>query len=138
MKNTICTGIGLAGATIASAFGGWDTALRTLIIFMAADYITGLAVAWLGRSQKTESGGLNSHVGYVGLVKKAVILILVLAAYRLDITLGLDYVRNTVIIGFTANELISITENAGLLGVPMPRVIKRAIELLQNKGGDDE
>ncbi len=134
MKETICTITGVLGAAIASFFGGWDAALTTLIIFMAADYITGLLVAGVfKKSEKTASGGLDSHIGWKGLCKKGVVLLFVLVAYRLDLTIGTNYIRNTVIIGFIANELISIVENAGLMGIPLPNVIKKAIEILQNR-----
>ena len=50
-------------------------------------------------------------------------LLFVLVAYRLDLAIGVDYIRDAVIIGFIANELISIVENAGLMGIPLPAVI---------------
>lgn len=131
MKETICTIVGIVGSFIAGLFGGWDTALATLLIFMAVDYVTGLIVAAAGKSPK---GKLSSKIGWRGLAKKCVVLLLVLVAVRLDITLGTSYIRDAVCIAFTVNELISITENAGLLGVPLPTVITKAIELLQSKG----
>lgn len=131
MKETICTIAGIVGSFIAGLFGGWDTALATLLIFMAVDYVTGLIVAAAGKSPK---GKLSSKIGWRGLAKKCVSLLLVLVAVRLDITLGTSYIRDAVCIAFTVNELISITENAGLLGVPLPTVITKAIELLQSKG----
>ena len=137
MKNAICTVVGLVGAVIASALGGLDVTLRSLLIFMAADYFTGLAAAIFGKSLKTVNGGLDSRVGWLGLCRKGLILLLVLVAHRLDMTLGTDYVRNTVVIGFMANELISITENAGVLGLPMPTVIKKAIEILKKEDDDN-
>ena len=62
----------------------------------------------------------------------------VLIAYRLDILIGKHYIRDAVIIAFTINELISLTENAGLMGIPMPQVIKNAIDILQKKGEKNE
>ncbi len=137
MKNTVCTFIGLVGAAIASALGGWDVPLASLVTFMAIDFATGLIAAGLGKSPKTRQGGISSAVIFSGLAKKTVILLLVLIGYRLDLVLGLNYVRNTVIIGFLTNELISVVENAGLLGVPMPPVINNILEVLKNKGGDE-
>ncbi len=138
MKETICTITGVIGAAIASFFGGWDAALTTLIIFMAADYITGLLVAGVfKKSEKTANGGLDSHIGWKGLCKKGVVLLFVLVAYRLDLTIGTNYIRNTVIIGFIANELISIVENAGLMGIPLPASIKKGIEILQSKEDEE-
>ena len=134
MKETICTIAGIVGSFIAGLFGGWDTSLVTLLLFMGIDYITGLAVAACGKSPKTDTSRLSSKIGWRGLAKKCVSLLLVLVAVRLDITFGTSYIRDAVCIAFTVNELISITENAGLLGVPLPTVITKAIELLQSKG----
>lgn len=134
MKETICTAVGVVGSFIAGLFGGWDTSLVTLLLFMGIDYITGLAVAACGKSPKSDTGRLSSKIGWRGLAKKCVSLLLVLVAVRLDITLGTSYIRDAVCIAFVANELLSITENAGLLGVPLPTVITKAIELLQSKG----
>lgn len=134
MKHGICAALGMLGSLIAGAFGGWDGAFITLLIFMAVDYISGLAVALVFRkSPKTKSGGGSSSVGWKGLCRKGMTLLIVLVAYRLDLILGVSYIRDTVMIGFIANETISITENAGLMGVPLPRVIQRAIDILNDK-----
>lgn len=131
MKEGICTGIGVVGSLIASAFGGWDAALITLILFMAIDYVSGLLVAGVfHNSKKTETGTLESRAGWKGLCRKGMTLLFVLIAYRLDLAIGVDYIRNAVIIGFMANELISIVENAGLMGLPLPAVISKAIDVL--------
>lgn len=133
-KETICTAVGMVGSAIAAAFGGWDQALITLIIFMVIDYISGLAVAGIfHNSKKSENGTLESRAGWKGLCRKCVTLLFVLIAYRLDLAIGVNYIRNAVIIGFMANELISIVENAGLMGIPLPAVIQNAIEVLTNK-----
>ena len=134
MKEIICTIAGVVGSFIAGLFGGWDTSLVTLLLFMGIDYITGLAVAACGKSPKSDTGRLSSKIGWRGIAKKCVSLLLVLVAVRLDITLGTSYIRDAVCIAFVANELLSITENAGMLGVPLPTVITKAIELLQSKG----
>ena len=127
MKETICTAFGLVGSFIAALFGGWDSALATLLIFMGVDYVTGLMVAAAGKSPK---GKLSSKVGWKGLAKKCIILLLVLVAARLDVVLGTSYVRAGVCIVFLCNEVISILENAGLMGVPLPAALKNAVELL--------
>ena len=136
MKNMLCTAIGLVGSWMASLFGGWDAALSTLLLFMATDYVTGLVVAGVfHRSKKTDTGKLESRAGWKGLCRKGVSLLIVLVAYRLDIVIGSDYIRDAVIIAFLANETISIIENAGLMGVPIPAVLAKAIETL--KGGEE-
>ncbi len=134
MKNMLCTAIGLVGSWLASLFGGWDAALSTLLLFMATDYVTGLVVAGVfHRSKKTDTGKLESRAGWKGLCRKGVSLLIVLVAYRLDIVIGSAYIRDAVIIAFLANETISIIENAGLMGIPIPPVIMRAIEVLKDK-----
>lgn len=134
VKEMICTVVGLTGSFIAKAFGGWDSALVTLVFFMIVDYISGLAVAGVfHKSKKSENGALESHAGWKGLCKKGMTLLFVLIAYRLDLALGLDFVRTTVIIGFMANELISIVENAGLMGIKLPAALSKAIDILTQK-----
>ncbi len=137
MKYSVCTLVGVMGSIFAKLFGGWDSALSTLIIFMAIDYITGLIVAGIfHKSKKSDNGALESNAGLKGLCKKGVMLLVVLVAYRLDIVTGLDFIKNTAIIAFIVNEAISIIENAGLMGVPIPKVIIKAIDVL--KEGSEE
>lgn len=141
MKNTICTTVGAAGGAIAALFGGWDTGLVTLVIFMCIDYVSGLVVAGVfHNSKKTKTGALESKAGWKGLCRKCMSLLFVLVAYRLDLVIGSNYIRDAVIIGFIANEAISIVENAGLMGIPLPAVISKAIDILtsksEEKGGD--
>lgn len=135
MKQMLCTILGLAGSAIAAAFGGWDTGLTTLVIFMAIDCVSGLVVAGVFHSSpKTDTGALQSGTGWKGLCRKIMTLLFVWAAYRIDLTLGTGYIRDAVIIAFIANELISIVENAGLMGIPLPGVVAGAIDILQKKG----
>lgn len=136
-KTAICSIIGVIGGMIASAFGGWDAALTTLVLFMVIDYISGLTVAGVFHaSRKTESGTLESRAGWKGLCRKGMTLLFVLIAHRLDLAIGVSYIHDTVIIGFIANELISIVENAGLMGIPLPSVITKAIDVLTKKGDE--
>lgn len=132
---TLCGAVGAVGSFFACLLGGWDSSLQTLLIFIAIDYITGLVVAGVfHNSQKTTTGTLESRAGFKGLLRKCMILVCVLIAYRLDITLGIDYCRNLVIIGFITNESISILENAGLMGLPIPKALTNAIDILKKKG----
>ncbi len=142
MKQGFCSVLGLIGSAIATAFGGWDAGLTTLVIFMAVDYASGLIVAGVFHtSNKTNTGALESKAGWKGLCRKCMTLLFVLIAYRLDLVIGTSYIRDAVIIAFIANELISLVENAGLMGVPLPTVIIKAIDILQKKtekeGEDD-
>lgn len=134
MKETICTMLGVAGAALSALFGGWDAALTTLLLFMAVDYVSGLVVAGVfHKSKKTESGALQSRAGWKGLCKKMMTLLFVLVAHRLDLAVGTSYIREGVIIGFMANELISIVENAGLMGLPLPEIVTKAIDMLTTR-----
>ena len=125
------------GAALTALFGGWDGNLTTLCIFMAADYLTGIVLAGVfHRSPKTEGGRLESKAGLKGLCRKGAMLLIVIVASRLDSTAGLNSVlRDGTIYALIANESISILENLGLMGVPLPRVLVQAIEQLRADNG---
>ena len=133
MKQYLCTAVGMLGAAAAWAFGGWDTALIALLICMGVDYVSGSLVALVfHKSPKTETGAYNSAYGIKGLCKKGLTLLFVLVAVQIDKILAIDYVRDAVCIGFCTNEIISIVENLGLAGIPMPAIVTKALEQLQN------
>lgn len=135
MKETLCTVAGIIGGYIIGLLGGWDVALRTLAIFMAIDYLTGCIVAGVfKKSRKTKNGNLSSGAGFMGLCRKGTVLLVVLVAARLDELTGSNMIRSAVIIGYTANEAISILENAGMMGLPIPDTLRKAIDLLTKKG----
>jgi len=137
LKVGIFGALGTVGAAVATLFGGWDAALTTLIIFMMIDYVTGLAVAGVFKnSPKTDSGALESKAGWKGLCRKGMTLLIVLIATRLDMAMGSNFIRDAVVIAYIANEAISIIENAGLMGIPIPEVIKRAVDVLTKKEGE--
>lgn len=137
--NVICASIGTVFAGIAGVFGGWDAALITLMIFILADYVTGLIVAAVfHRSPKTANGALESKAGLKGLLRKGGMLLMVLIACRLDLMLGAHFIRDAVVIALVTNEALSIVENLGLMGVPIPKPLINAIEVLKEKAKDDE
>jgi toxin secretion/phage lysis holin len=141
--NTVKTSVvgiaGIIGSVAAKMLGGWDAALQTLIIFMAIDYITGLIVAGVfHKSEKSETGALESRAGWKGLCRKGMTLLIVLVANQLDIVAGTDVIRNAAIIAYIVNETISIIENAGLMGLPIPTIIKKALDLLQKQAEESE
>ncbi len=134
MKQKICAALGAVGSAAATLFGGWDAGLATLLIFMGLDYVSGLVVAGVFHtSTKTDTGTLESKARWKGLCRKVMTLFFVLVAYRLDLVIGTNYIRDAVIIAFIANETISLVENAGLMGVPLPAVIIKAVDILQKK-----
>ena len=139
MKGKICAMIGMIGGFIAAQLGGWDNGLATLLIFMGIDYASGLIVAGVfHQSNKSKNGALESWAGWKGLCKKCMTLLLVLAAYRMDLMIGTTYVRDAVVITFCVNEVLSIIENAGLMGIPMPKALCKAVDVLAEKGKQNE
>ncbi len=130
--------VGVIGGFIAMAFGGWSDALITLMIFISVDYVTGLIVAGIfKKSKKSENGALESRAGFKGLCRKGVALLIVLVAVRLDIVMQTTYIKDAVIIAFIVNESISIIENAGLMGIPIPVAIAKAIDILKKSSDGD-
>ena len=130
----VCSSIGAVGGLIVTFFGGWNASLSTLLMFMAIDWITGLIVAGVfHKSQKTDSGSLESKAGFKGLCRKGVMLLFVLIGYRIDISIGTNYIRDAICIAFIVNELISIIENAGLMGIPIPKIVIKSIDILKQK-----
>ena len=141
MKNYIMTAAGLVGSVLSYVFGGWTAAMSTLCIFMALDFVTGIIVAAVFKnSPKSNGGALTSNAAFRGLVKKCMILAFVLIGARLDAVLGMSIIRDGVCTAFILSELISITENAGLMGLPVPDVIMRALEILKDRkeSGNDK
>lgn len=135
IKVSFLVAIGAVGSVLAHLLGGWNMALQTLLVFMAVDYLTGLIVAGVfHKSENSACGALESRAGWKGLCRKGVTLAIVLVAAQLDKMAGTDIIRNGVIIAFVANETISIVENAGLMGIPVPDVLIRAIDALQKRG----
>ena len=130
---------GLVSTIVIHYLGGWDFALQTLVMFIVIDYVTGMYVAGiLHKSPKTKSGGLSSEKGFYGIIKKIMLLVFVAIMYRLDLFFNIDYLRNGTIVAYCVNELISIIENAGIMGVYVPNIVKRGIDLLNREVDDNE
>lgn len=134
MKNVICTIVGAVGSFITYLFGGWDSVMLALLIFMLLDLLSGLIVALVfHKSPKTETGTAESRTMFKGICRKFTVLIFVLIGHELDVLIGVNYIRNAVIFAFITNELLSIVENAGLMGIPIPKVIIKGIEILKQR-----
>lgn len=122
------------GSALSYFIGGVDTMFIILCVFLVIDYITGLIVATVFKnSTKTESGKLNSAVSFKGLCKKFFVVVLVGVAHLLDVALGTNFIRGGVVVAFISNETISIVENAGLMGIPIPKPLRKAIDILQER-----
>ncbi|GAB2558104.1 phage holin family protein [Gracilibacillus alcaliphilus] len=132
MENITKSVVGLLGATISFLFGGWSLLLQVLVFFIVLDYVLGVLVAGT-------YGKLSSKVGFRGIAKKVLILALVAVAYSIDKIMGDGtFIRDAVIFFYLANELLSILETVGKTNLPIPDILKKAVETLSNKSkGDD-
>lgn len=138
MKDIFCWVCAIVSSAILYLVGDITMPFIILLIFMCTDYITGLILSGVfKKSKKTKSGGLSSEIGFKGLIKKVCIIICVIVANMLDYVLKTNYIRNVVIISFITNEVISIIENLGLIGVKIPKVITNAIDILKGKEEDE-
>ncbi|MBC1247357.1 phage holin family protein [Listeria booriae] len=125
-KGTMVAG----GAAIGLLFGGWHVLVQVLLVFVMADYVTGILAG-------IYNGELSSKVGFKGIAKKIVIFILVAVAHQVDVILGdKNMVRDAVIFFYLANELISMLENAARMGLNIPDKLKHVIGLLQDKASE--
>ena len=137
MWEKVVRGMAALGGAAAGLLGGWDPLLRVLVVLMAADYLTGLLVALMGKSKKTEYGGLSSKVGAMGLARKGLMLCVVLVAAMMDSVMGTGSAmcRDAACWFYIANEGISILENAGLAGAPYPEKLKQLLGQKMDEGG---
>lgn len=139
VKNIVLAVAATVGSAVANALGGWDAGMALLVALMVADYITGVLVAAVWhRSTKSQSGALDSKAGFKGLLKKGVILLLVWIGVLLDAATGANYIRTAVVLFFIGNEGISLLENLGLMGVPYPAFLRKALEALHDQGDQGE
>lgn len=123
-----CSGCGLLGAVITFAFGMWSEALTLLLCAMGIDYVTGIAASL------REGKGLNSNVGFWGLARKGLMLLIILLSHRIDVLLdSTNTAMGAATYFYIANELISIIENYGRLGLPLPERLRKIIDILKEK-----
>lgn len=124
-------GIALLSSSVSYFFGGWSGVLGVLLVFVILDYLTGIAVAGM-------TGKLESNIGLFGIARKVFIFAMVSVAHLVDGVLGDGHLfRDAVAFFYIANELLSIIENGGKLGAPIPPVIRQAIQVLKGKAGED-
>lgn len=132
-----------AGAVI-SFFTGLPVIMWVLVGMMSIDYITGLLTGALGVSNKTEGGRLSSRAAFEGLVKKGVVLLVVLLAVLIDLAVAngagvtFNAVTGATCLWFIASEGVSVLENAAELGVPIPGILRKALETLKTGSEDDQ
>ncbi len=135
MMNAALLAAASLGAGVARALGGWDSALQTLCIVMAVDTLSGVACALVWKkSPKSDNGAFESHASIKGLLRKGAALAVVWVAYNLDVAFATDFLRNAAILFFVGNDGLSIVENLGIIGLPLPPAVTRAFEALRQKG----
>lgn len=132
-KNYLCMATGIFLGGLFSALGGETPMLKFLLCIMAIDYILGVIIALLKLSPKTKTGGINSHIGFRGLLKKVGILIFVWIGFQIDTVFQIHIARHMIIIGYLLNEVISVTENLNILGIVKIEAVTHTIDILKTK-----
>ena len=135
-KFLVVVGFGTIGTFLLDIFGGWHTDITSLVIFMILDYFLGIIAGVFGKSDKTKYGGLSARAAFLGIIKKIITLAMVMVCHRIDLLIGTDYIRSTAVVGFCVTELLSIMENMGRIGIPLPGIITKAIDILKGRSGD--
>ena len=132
------------GGAIASFFVTMPPLVWILIAVMSIDYITGLICGAMGKSNKTENGYLESHAALKGLLKKGLIILVVLLAALLDQAVsteaGIEFaaVMGATCLWFIASEGLSILENVALMGIQVPAILLKLLEVMRAKGDVQE
>jgi len=132
MENSFKTVVAIGGTAVSYLFGGWSTLLGELLAFVVMDYLSGMVAAGI-------EGQLSSSVGLKGIARKVFIFGMVAVAHLVDTAIADGHVfRDATIFFYLANELLSIVENSGRIGLPVPDLIKQAVEILKGKSGGKE
>ncbi|WP_026486677.1 phage holin family protein [Caldanaerobius polysaccharolyticus] len=127
-ENIFKSACSIGGALASYLFGGWSALLGILLAFVIFDYVTGVIAAGI-------EGKLNSSIGWKGISRKVMIFVLVAMAHLVDTALGdTNVFRDATIFFYLANELLSIVENTGRIGLPVPDTIQKAVAILKGKG----
>lgn len=143
MDNLYKIAAAAAGAVI-SFFTGIPVIMWVLIAMMTLDYVTGLMTGMMGVSSKTEGGKLSSRAAFDGLMRKIMIFLVVILSVLVDLAVqygsGVTFnaVTGMTCMWFIASEGVSVLENAAELGVPIPGILRKALEVLQDSSGDAE
>ena len=112
----------VAGLIVTHLFGGWSVGLEGLLIAMIIDYITGVSASFF-----CPALSLDSRIGFRGIVKKVLILLMVAIGHIVDGVIGTELVMPMVLWFYLANECLSITENVANAGVPIPKRLKSTL-----------
>lgn len=128
MESLFKTAVAVGGAAASFLWGGWSALLSVLLVFVAFDYASGVYAAW-------KEGTLSSRKGIDGIARKVFIFAMIAVAHLVDSALGDQHIfRDATVWFYLANELLSIIENAGRAGFPVPEPVQRAVAVLKGKG----
>jgi toxin secretion/phage lysis holin len=128
--NSISVCIGVTVGSFISLLGGYDAALKALVIVIILDYVTGILKAIYNKE-------LSSQIGYKGIVKKVLVFVVVALANVVQVQMGVELIREIAIIFFATNEGLSILENASQMGLPIPQKIKDVLLQLRGEGAKE-
>lgn len=114
------------GAVVGYAFGGWSMLIHLLLILVIVDWLSGWTAAWM-------RGELKSRKGFHGATRKVAIFAIVTIAHFIDTALNLSVFQDAVVFFYLANELLSVIENMGKMGLPMPEILRNAVQIFESK-----
>jgi len=131
--------VGAIGGVFTLILGTWTIAITIMCICMGVDILTGITVAkFFVASPKTESGGYSSREVRKGLMRKGGMCLVVLVAHYVDLLIGTQYIRDAVVVFTIFNEIMSILENVALMGVPIPKILLKGLDVLHEQTGEDD
>lgn len=134
MKVILMVIVDFANTLLHATFGEWDSAMTTLLFFMAMDYLACTVIKNLYKCD-TKNKKLKCKTGWKGISKKSMLFVFIMAAHRMDLLMTTQCIRNIVVVAFITNELLSLIESAKMMGIRVPQIFMTAIEILREKIG---
>ncbi|WP_338125097.1 phage holin family protein [Paenibacillus dendritiformis] len=132
-EKIVNSSIGFIGGLMSYLYGGGSSLLEFLALLALMDYISGYAASVMEAARGMPQAGLSSKKGFAGLAKKGLMFVVVLLAHRADVALEIDFLMYGAIWFYISNEVISIAENYGRIGLPLPPQIKQIIAILKTR-----
>ena len=127
--------ISTIGSVATFMIGAWDLPFKILFCAVVIDYLSGTLKAWyLGK--KNPKKGINSKVGFIGLLKKISIFFIIAVAQLTDTILGMEIIRNAICIAYAINEMYSVCENVAMMDMYVPAFIKDRLAQIQQQVDD--
>lgn len=136
-KSVVSAAVGMVGGTISWIVGGFETYFYVLLAFVIIDMLAGIALSFTGKSQKTESGYYSSQALFAGLIKRCFYFVIIIIVSAFESIIGLNFLRETVLWFFIAYEGSSILEKAAVVGVPIPKIVLNALDIIRSRVEDN-